>query len=142
MKNFTFKIIEVIFLSLLLIAIACNNDDNDGLWADITVNEGPDGDIGGDFTGNGGDATRIINWSNSLTTADYNADITAPKGSTFQMVVQDADGKVVLDRSLQGGSEPDSFSGVTNSGTSGMWTVTIILTNFVGDGSYSLSEGD
>ena len=126
----------------MLILTACDNSDNDGLWAEITVNEGPEGDIGGDFTGNGGDATRTTEWTNSLTTADYNADITAPQGSVFQMVVRDADGKVVLDRSLQGGSEPDSLSGVTNSGTSGIWTVTITITDFAGDGSYSLSEGD
>ncbi len=100
------------------------------------------GDINGDFTGDGGSVTRTFNWQNALTTADYNADITATATGMFTMVVRDADGTVVLDRSLDGAVEPDSFSGVTSAGTSGNWSVTISVTNFNGDGSYSLSEGN
>lgn len=58
------------------------------------------------------------------------------------MIIRDADENTVLDRSLSGNKEPDSFSGVTSSGTAGTWSVTIILTEFNGDGSFSLSEGD
>ena len=58
------------------------------------------------------------------------------------MVVADANGDVVLDTSLNGNSEPDSIDGVTNSGEPGTWTVTITITNFNGDGSYSLSAGN
>ena len=100
------------------------------------------GDINGDFTGDRGSVTRTFNWQNALTTADYNADITATATGMFTMVVRDADGTVVLDRSLDGAVEPDSFSGVTSAGTSGNWSVTISVTNFNGDGSYSLSEGN
>ena len=100
------------------------------------------GDINGDFTGDGGSVTRTFNWQNALTTADYNADITATATGMFTMVVRDADVTVVLDRSLDGAVEPDSFSGVTSAGTSGNWSVTISVTNFNGDGSYSLSEGN
>lgn len=57
------------------------------------------------------------------------------------MVVKDANGNTVLDKSLNGATEPDSFSGVTSAGTAGIWSVTIILTNFNGDGSFSLSQG-
>jgi hypothetical protein len=108
----------------------------------ITVNEGPSGDIGGDFTGDGGNGSRTINWTNNLATADYNADITATASGTFQIVVADANGTVVLDRSLNGGIEPDSIDGVTDAGEPGNWTVTITLTSFNGDGSYSLSAGN
>jgi hypothetical protein len=41
--------------------ISCSNDDDD-LSANITLNKRPSGDIGGDFTGKGGNATRTINW--------------------------------------------------------------------------------
>ena len=60
----------------------------------------------------------------------------------FNMVVTDADANIVLNRSLNGAVEPDSFSGVTDAGTSGIWTVTITVESFNGDGSFSLSEGN
>lgn len=83
-----------------------------------------------------------IDWQNNLSTADYNADITATTDGRFQMVVRDVNGVVVLDRMLEGGKEPDSIDGVTSEGAPGLWTVTITLTNFDGDGSFSLSAGD
>ncbi|NKI32766.1 hypothetical protein [Croceivirga thetidis] len=100
------------------------------------------GDIDASFTGNGASATRIFSWNNNLRTADYNADITATSDGSFRIIVRDAEETIVLDRSIQGGAEPDSIDGVTSAGTSGIWTVTIEVTNFRGDGSFSLSEGD
>ncbi len=128
--------------------VGCSNDDDDTM-VQVRVNgvifdNGDDfnGDVDGDFTGNGGSATRTFIWLNNLTTADYNADITATSEGTFNMVVLDAEGNTVLDRSLNGAVEPDSFSGVTDVGTSGIWSVTITVNSFNGDGSFSLSEGD
>lgn len=112
--------------------------------SDFVVGDRSDfnGDVDASFTGNGGSATRVFSWNNNLTTADYNADITATDQGTFQMVVRDSAGETVLDRSLNGAVEPDSFDGVTSSGASGIWTVTITVTDFNGDGSFSLSEGN
>ena len=128
--------------------VACS-DDNDDAEVQVRVNgvvfdNGDDfnGDVDGDFTGNGGSATRTFVWLNNRTTADYNADITATGEGTFSMIVLDADGNTVLNRSLDGASEPDSFSGVTDAGVSGLWSVTITVNAFDGDGSFSLSEGD
>ena len=141
MKNSNFKVFTLAIIALVTFTISsCSSDD--GPTANITVNEGPNGDIGGDFTGNGGNSTRTISWINNLATADYNADITSTATGTFQMVVADANGDVVLDASLNGGTEPDSIDGVTSAGEPGTWTVTITITNFNGDGSYSLSEGN
>ena len=142
MKSSNFRLLTL-FSALALFTMtfsSCSDDDGSGV--NITVNEGPNGDIGGDFTGSGGSGSRTVAWNNGLATADYNADITATATGEFQMVVRDADGNIVLDRTLSGNSEPDSIDGVTGSGTPGEWTVTINLTNFNGDGSYSLSEGD
>ena len=130
--------------------VGCSDDDDSDTMAQVSVNgtvlfdDGDDfnGDVDGDFTGNGGSATRTFLWMNNLTTADYNSDITASAEGTFNMLVLDADGNTVLNRSLDGASEPDSFSGVTDAGTSGIWSVTISLDSFNGDGSFSLSEGD
>ncbi|MCK0147273.1 hypothetical protein MWU78_16560 [Arenibacter sp. F26102] len=143
MKNLNPKFIVLTLFSILTLMVACDNDDDDGnLSANITLNEGPNGDIGGDFTGNGGSNSETFEYQNGLSTVEYNADITASAGGVFQMIVRDADGTIVLDKSLKGNLEPDSFSGVSSSGTAGTWSVTIILTDFNGDGSFSLSEGD
>ncbi|MHB1104734.1 MAG: hypothetical protein ACYCZ2_00105 [Lutibacter sp.] len=142
MKTPNFKLLTIFTAIVLFIGTLSSCSDDDGPTANITVNEGPSGDIGGDFTGNGGNSSRTINWTNNLATADYNADITATATGTFNMVVADSEGTVVLDRTLNGGTEPDSIDGVTQAGEPGEWTVTITITSFNGDGSYSLSEGN
>ena len=142
MKTPNFKLLTILTALTLFIGTFTSCSDDDGPSANITVNEGPSGDIGGDFTGNGGNASRTINWTNNLATADYNADITATASGTFQIVVADSNGTVVLDRSLNGVTEPDSIDGVTDAGEPGNWTVTITITSFNGDGSYSLSAGN
>lgn len=148
------RITKFYFMLLTIVAstvfVGCSDDDDSDTMAQVSVNgtvlfdDGDDfnGDVDGDFTGNGGSATRTFLWMNNLTTADYNADITASAEGTFNMLVLDADGNTVLNRSLDGASEPDSFSGVTDAGTSGIWSVTISLDSFNGNGSFSLSEGD
>ncbi len=143
------KTLKLLLLApALVLFISCNNDDD--TYARITVNgtllvedrSDFNGDIDASFTGNGGTATRSFIWNNNLSTADYNADITATSEGSFQMIVEDSEGMVVLDRTIEGGTEPDSFSGVTSQGASGIWTVTIRVTSFNGDGSFSMSEGN
>lgn len=140
----------------LVFFAACSNDDD--AFARVTVNgteltTSPsdfvvgdrsdfNGDIDASFTGNGGTATRMFSWNNNLNTADFNADITAGSEGSFQMIVEDSEGAVVLDRTIEGGAEPDTIGGVTSQGASGIWTVTIRVTNFNGDGSFSMSEGN
>ncbi len=140
----------------MFLFIACDKDDDsfarvnvngttlETSPSDFTVGDRSDfnGDVDASFTGNGGSATRMFSWNNNLSTADYNADITATAEGSFQMIVEDSQGMIVLDRSIQGASEPDSIDGVTSSGSPGIWIVTIIVTDFTGDGSFSLSEGD
>jgi len=146
----------MLFIPALVLFSACSNDDDSfarvsvngtqltASPSDFVVGDRSDfnGDIDASFTGNGGTTTRMFSWNNNLNTADYNADVTLASEGSFQMIVEDSEGMVVLDRILQGGSEPDTIGGVTQAGTSGIWTVTIRVTNFNGDGSFSLSEGN
>lgn len=148
------KLFSILFA--FVIFSSCSKDDD--TYARVTVNgtllqtsasdftvgdrSDFDGDVDASYTGNGGTTSRMFSWNNNLTTADYNADITANSKGSFQMIVEDSEGTVVLNRSIQGGTEPDSFSGVTLAGVSGIWTVTISVANFTGDGSFSLSEGN
>jgi hypothetical protein len=154
--NFTSIWKAALLLPVLALFIACSNEDDsfarvtvNGTQlttspSDFTVGDRSDfnGDVDASFTGNGGTTARIFSWNNNLTTADYNADVTLATGGSFQMIVEDSEGMVVLDETLQGAREPDSIDGVTAAGTSGIWTVTIRVTNFEGDGSFSLSEGN
>lgn len=142
------KLIGLLALATAMSLISCSKDDENNMTVQVNgtvlFDPGDDffGDVDGDFVGDGGSVTRTFSWSNALSRADYNADITATAEGQFQMIVRDSEEMIVLDRSLDGAVEPDSFSGVTAAGTSGIWTVTIILTDFRGDGSFSLSEGD
>ena len=104
---------------------------------DVTSREN---DPGGDFYGTADSGTYSFAWVNSLATADVNFDITTPTGSV-QMIINDCDGVEVLNQTRSAGGN-DTFSGVTDRGTPGTWLVSLILTDFNGDGSYSLSPGD
>ena len=139
MKNFK-SIIILAIISITLLTTGCSKDD--GPFANITltqINSVNTGD--GDFVGNGGSSSKTFAWKNNSSTAGYSADITASTSGIFQMIIKDANGVIVLDRSLNGSVPPDSFSGVTAAGAPGMWTVTINVSNFNGDGSFSLSQG-
>ncbi|RMG24932.1 MAG: hypothetical protein D6730_11640 [Bacteroidetes bacterium] len=97
-------------------------------------------DPGGDFYGNGDSGTYSFAWVNSHPTADVNFDITTPTGSV-QMIIKDCQGVEVLNQTRSAGGN-DTFSGVTRRGSAGTWLVSLIFTDFDGDGSYSLSPGD
>ncbi len=154
--NYLKKISLLLVLPAMVFLNSCSKDDDAFVRvtvngsqlttspSDFTIGDRSDfnGDIDASFTGKDGTATRVFSWNNNLSTADYNADITANSDGSFRMIVEDSEGVVVLDRSIQGGTEPDSIGGVTSTGASGIWTVTIEVTNFTGDGSFSMSEGN
>lgn len=137
------QIFSFLTAALFLIVVASCGDDDNPLTASVTITTPTQiGDIGGDVTGNGGSYTQTYDYVNQMATADYNMDFTSGPGGSFKMVVQDADGTEVLNRTLIKGQGDDSASGVTSSGTPGTWKVIITLTDFDGDGSFSLSEGN
>ena len=106
--------------------------------ASVSVNAlGDDGDV----TGDGGSTTATHNWTNSLSRAELNMDIPAANGGSFQIIVLDADGNEVINETLTKGVGDDSKTVCSDAGTAGEWTVTIKLTAFDGDGSFTLSQG-
>jgi len=108
--------------------------------ASITVNNINTGTTDGDVNGNGGDASHSYDWINLTTQATYAMDLTSSVGGTFNLTVKDASGNVMLDRTLTAGVGDDSASGVSSIGQSGTWMVIITLTDFEGDGSYSVDS--
>jgi hypothetical protein len=97
-------------------------------------------DPAGDFTGSGDSGTYSFAWINPQQKASANFDITSNTGSV-QMIVKDNAGTVVIDKTLTAGGN-DSYSGVSDAGEEGTWIVEMILTDFNGDGSYSLHPGN
>lgn len=95
----------------------------------------------GDFEGDGNAGTYSFAWENSKKRAHLNFDITSPSGSV-QMILNDARGNEVLNQTITGGNSVDTYSGLSEEGAAGMWLVTVILTDFDGDGSYSLEPRD
>jgi len=128
-----------LFMLIITVFISCSKDD--AVTASINNKSSSTGNFNGDVTGNGGSASETFTWNNARTTADYNMDITATSDGSFRLLIKDANGATVLDQTLQGSVEPDTFSGVTSAGTAGDWTITLTLSNFAGDGSYSVSSG-
>ncbi len=127
----------VIIISLA--TISCSDDDGPMAQVNITAQNT---DFDGDVTGTGGSLRNSYPWNNPLNTVDYNMDITAASGGSFQLIMVDADGTEVLNQTLIKGQGDDSRSGVSQSGTPGEWTVQIVLNNFNGDGSFSISPGN
>lgn len=133
------KIFIASLLMFTLILMGCSEDPE--LGARVEINE-VGSDFGGDVIGNGGSLKQSFTWSNSLTKVDWNMDITSvPKGS-FNLRIEDSEGKIVLDETLMSGQGDDSKSGVSVAGLPGTWTITITLNDFNGDGSFSISPED
>ncbi len=112
-----------------------DKDDGSCTYPTIILN-GTTGD--GDVTGAGGTASETIDWSNSQPKAEYAMDITAGAGGSMTLTIKDAAGTTVLTKTLTVGVGDDSASGCTSAGTSGTWTITVSVSNFSGDGSYSV----
>lgn len=134
-----------IFMIMMIAAVAFLSSCKDDAPVPVaTINYKPvtaTNSVDGDVTGTGGSATKTYTWQNSRATAEYNMDITSVKGGKMQVVIKDANGNTVLDHALEAGVTPDSKSGVSATGTAGDWTITVTLTNFSGDGSFSISQG-
>lgn len=130
------------FFFLLLTVFASCSEDEDPI-ATIKVNpvNTATNSVDGDVTGNGGSASRTFTWENSRPTAEYNMDMTVSNSGSFQIIIKDAAGTVVLNHTLIKGQTPDSKSGVTASGVAGTWTIEVHVKNFNGNGSYDLSQG-
>ncbi|THD66625.1 hypothetical protein E7Z59_12605 [Robertkochia marina] len=135
--KFVFKAFMVLFISLA--TVSCSDDDGPTAEVNLTAQNT---DFDGDVTGTGGSLSNSYTWSNPLTTVDYNMDITTSSGGSFQLILQDAEGTVVLDQTLVKGQGDDSRSGVSQAGVPGDWTVQIVLSDFNGDGSFSISPGN
>lgn len=117
-----------------------NNEVITNTYAGAVLVTSTGSDPAGDFTGDGDSGEYSFAWENKKKRANVQFDITTNTGSV-QMIIYDARGNEVLNETRAAGSN-DTFSGVTQEGKSGMWKVSLILTNFNGDGSYSMNPLD
>lgn len=131
----------VLFVGLigLMSLSACSKDDDP--FARVAINE-TGSDLGGDVTGDGGSTSESYVWNNPLAVANWSMDITATNGGSFQLIIEDADGAIVSDRTLTAGVGEDSADGVTAAGVAGDWTIRVVLSDFNGNGSFWLGPGN
>jgi hypothetical protein len=94
----------------------------------------------GDVTGEGGSAAATFDWTNSLVAADFHMEITAASGGSFQVIVVDGDGNVVIEETITVGIG-DQIKNVCAGGAAGTWSIAVILNNFDGEGRYWISQG-
>lgn len=142
------KIIALTFVTVLTAGISScgkyrkfdNNEVIENTYSGNVAVTSTGADPAGDFTGNGDAGTYSFAWENKNKKCNANFDVTTSGGGTVQMKVYDKKGNVVLDQTLPNNGE-DTYSGVSEEGKPGMWKVELILNNFNGDGSYSLSPG-
>lgn len=144
MKNLGFLFTAVLSIALLSSCGKYKKYDNNEVventyTGSVQVTSGGQ-DPAGDFTGNGDSGTYSFAWNNPQKKASLNFDITSPTGSV-QFILKDAKGNEVLNQTRSAGGN-DTYSGVSGEGKPGMWLVTIVFTNFNGDGSYSLHPGN
>lgn len=133
---------------IALVATACgkyneyeNNEVIDNTFTGNVIITSTGADPAADFTGDSDSGTYSFAWVNSSKTASLNFDITSPTGSV-QFIMYDKTGTEVLNETIQGGSDEDTFAGVTQEGKAGTWKVTMIATDFDGDGSFSIHSGN
>jgi hypothetical protein len=98
-------------------------------------------DPGGDFTGDGDSGIYSFVWENKQNKANLDFDVTTQAGGSVQIILNDAAGNEVLNKTRPEGNN-DTFSGVSKKGKKGKWLVTIKLTDFNGDGSWDINQGD
>ena len=110
-------------------------EEDDGSCTYPIINMSPTG-TSGDISGLGGTVSETSSFTNNNSTVGWDMAIDATDGS-FQLVVNDADGTTVIDKTLTAGSGAQDADGTSSSGTSGTWTVTISLTAFNGTGDDS-----
>lgn len=132
----TIKKMKLLGLFILLgvmttVFTSCEKDDP---FASINVLEPQN--KSGDVRGDGGSATKTWTFQNSNTTAGWDMAMDASRG-TFQLILKDANGTAVVDKTLTAGTGPQEADGTSSMGTAGTWTVTVTLTNFIGSGDYS-----
>ncbi len=97
-------------------------------------------DPAADFEGSGDSGTYSFAWENDGKTASVNFDVTTSGNGTAQMIVRDSKGDEVLNETRPSVGN-DTFAGTTSEGKKGTWLITLVLTNFNGDGSYSVHSG-
>lgn len=120
-------------LTLFLLFAACDKDDD--LTATINVNSV--NNSSGDVYGNGGTATKTWTFTNPNSRAGWDMTINDATSGSFNLILKDDEGTVMLDKTLSAGSGVKSADGTTEEGVPGEWTVTVTLTNFNGTGDYS-----
>lgn len=145
LRKVTGKLLVVLLISLTI--FSCNKyakyDDHEVIQNTFSGSVGvdDDSDPDGNYSGSGDNGVFSFAWVNTKTKASVKFDIDATSGSV-QMILNDKNGKKIFDHTLTAGSGVNSYEGMTDEGKPGTWKVTLIFTNFDGNGSYEIDPKD
>lgn len=147
LKTFTFGLM---LLAFSISYSSCDPDNDPGCdnlavientyTGVIDVTSGGE-DPGADFEGNNDSGVYVFEWCNPQGRASLDFDITTTGGGSVKFILKDHEGEIVLEKTRPNGGN-DSFSGVSDNGIAGTWTVEVTLLNVNGDGSWSMHPGD
>lgn len=146
-KAFTYGLF---FCTLVLHLFSCDPDDDSACDNLNIIQNTYTGNIdvtstgqdpAADFVGNNDSGIYTFEWCNPQRRASLDFDITTTGGGSIRIVFTDHEGTIVLDNTRPNGGN-DSFSGVSDRGVAGTWTVEVSLMNISGDGSWSVHSGD
>lgn len=98
-------------------------------------------ELNGNFDGKDDSGELSFVWENKGIKADIDFFITSAPGGTIQLILNDAKGKEVFNKTLPDGAN-DTYSGLSEEGRTGKWLVTIKLKNVDGNGGYDIKPRD
>ena len=136
MKTSTRSLLRVLALAVLAVAGAASCS-----WfaeASIAVTTNVTDGFEASFTGDGGNDSETVTWSNTSTTAEVNLDLAPGTTGRATVIMRDADGTIVGDYTVDSEEGAMSVSQVTQVGTAGQWQISISIRRLVGTGGTSI----
>ncbi len=140
---------KILIISLILLGLAsCKKYDKfdnaeiieNSYSGSITTDN--DSDPDGNFTGNVNSGTFAFAWVNSKEKAKVKLSIDQSSAGNIQMILNDAKGKEKFNKTLTGGDNEISFEEFSEAGKIGTWKVTLIFSDFKGEGSYEIDPAN
>ena len=118
--------------------------EEDDFEARISLDADISKGVSGEVYGDGGHEVRILRWTNPGTSVTLILELMPGTDGDIVVRVNDAERMEVLNRYWSAEEANGSFviSGVSAEGAPGLWSVSISLSNFDGDGSYSVTNGN
>lgn len=96
----------------------------------------------GNFISTDDNGNFTFAWENNGTKASAQLQLENAQSGSVQMVIRDKKDKIVLQEVLLVQDGPEDFAKVSDAGKSGIWEISLIFTDYTGEGSYEIKSVD